>query len=205
MQALPQGQPRKTISDSEILAQLRVEWAGMSESEQIAFTEERVRAMEEDREVEALGTHTTENSSFHDVRTTIDNVENQVSLTLAYVRDCINSTLKMQDLYVRTGTEVLAFMVRPNAKAFNQPYVMESSPRIGQFFHSTLGMLPSEFVVRLEGFCVSGKDGSYRPISHCILVLTCQQIGVTHQTPANEVQDLRSACTATILQRLRTY
>lgn len=168
MQALPQGQPRKTISDSEILAQLRVSWAAMSTEEQIAFTEERVKAMEEDREVEALGAHTTENSSFHDVRTTIDNVENQVRLTLVYVQQCIDSTLKMQDLYVRTGTEVLAFVVRPNSKAFNQPYVMESSPRIGQYFHSTLGMMPSEFVVKLEGFCVSGKDGSYQHQFHVV-------------------------------------
>lgn len=98
MQALPQGQPRKTISDSEILAQLRVSWAAMSTEEQIAFTEERVKAMEEDREVEALGAHTTENSSFHDVRTTIDNVENQVRLTLVYVQQCIDSTLKMGPL-----------------------------------------------------------------------------------------------------------
>lgn len=82
----------------------------------------------------------------------------------------------MVDLFVRTGTEVLAFIVRSNSQAFNQPYLLESSPRIGQYFHSTFGMPPSEFVVKLEGFCVSGKDGSYLHLaSYGIEILTGEQ------------------------------
>lgn len=53
----------------------------MSKEAQEEATDERIKEMEEDREVEALGTHTTENSSFHDVRATIDDVENKVSPT----------------------------------------------------------------------------------------------------------------------------
>lgn len=79
--ALPQGEPRKTISDPAVLNELRVSWASMSEEQREAVTSERIKEMEDDREVEALGAHTTESSAFHDVRATIDDVENKVSLT----------------------------------------------------------------------------------------------------------------------------
>lgn len=204
---LPEGEPKKTIGDVEVKEMIKNKWASMSKEEQEAATNERIQEMEEDREVEALGKHTTENSSFHDVKATVEVVENQVSHSSAsigsFVLEDIDIGPKLVDLYTRTGTEVLAFVVRPDSKSFNQPYVLESSPRIGKYFHSTLGMLPSEFVVKLEGFCVSGQDGSYRRI-FCRSLLTTRPTGVTHNTPAHELQELKSVCAAMIHEQLST-
>ena len=68
------------------------------------------------------------------------------------------SALKLRDLWVRTGTESLLIAVRSEQEHYLRPCVIESSPRVRNYFETNLKVLPSQWAVRLEGHCLSKDD-----------------------------------------------
>ena len=77
--ALPEGVPKKKINDPVVLKQTREAWAAMSEEEKEAATKDKVGVMASERKAKGYGHHNTDVSAFHDVKTTIARVENEVS------------------------------------------------------------------------------------------------------------------------------
>ena len=75
---LPEGVPRKRANDPEILAQLRTEWASMSEEEKEKRTDGRVKEITEDKQTRLTGMNNTGILAFHDAVGTLRAVENLV-------------------------------------------------------------------------------------------------------------------------------
>ena len=58
---------------------LRAEWEAMTEEQQEAYTKQRVKELEEDRETKTIGVHTVAANAFQDTSQTIVKIENMVS------------------------------------------------------------------------------------------------------------------------------
>ena len=98
------------------------------------------------------------------------------------------------------------FAVRSDRRAFNSPSLVYSSERIAKFFHGDLKIMPSEWIVALEAFSISGRDGESLITNHAHCSRLTRLLGaITAKTPASEVQDLKSTCSEKILKHLREY
>ena len=62
---------------------------------------------------------------------------------------------------MRTGCESLLFVVKSNSEHYNRPAVVESSPRVQNFFKYSFNQLPSQWVLNLEAHCVRGMEGKH--------------------------------------------
>ena len=67
--------------------------------------------------------------------------------------------MQLRDLWMRTGTESLLFMVRSDPSHYNRPTVVESSDRLGKFFKLCFNQLPNQWILKLETHCVKGIEG----------------------------------------------
>ena len=76
IQGIPLGQRKKA---HEISKQVQEEWKAMSHAEKIAATQEGVTYLEEKRENKKHAVHNVPIAAFHDVRSTISSIEDQVS------------------------------------------------------------------------------------------------------------------------------
>lgn len=68
--------------------------------------------------------------------------------------------LQIEDLHMRTGTEILIFAVRSETSSFTQPWAFYTNDRLKEFINFTTGDTPELLAVRLEGYCVSGMKGT---------------------------------------------
>ncbi|KAK7689641.1 hypothetical protein QCA50_007434 [Cerrena zonata] len=166
--ALPEGVPKKKASDPDVAPALKMMWDSMSEEERDKFTSPRVQEMKEAWEIRDTMKHDTTIAAFHDIRTTLLSLENQI-----------------KNLYLRTGLEVLMFAVRSSDEHYNRPFVLSTSDKGTSFFQTCFNQLPSVWVTRFEAYCLLGIDG-----------LKSMQ--------AVEVSRLKAACSALILEQVRT-
>ncbi|KAK7690565.1 hypothetical protein QCA50_005663 [Cerrena zonata] len=166
-EALPEGAAKVSVNDPGVMAELSQEWAVMSEEEHQAVAGERTKQLAEDRETKATGTHTVSINAFHDVNATVVQLENM-----------------LRDLWLRTGTECLLFVVRSSVEHYNRPAVVESSPRVKNYFKFSFNQLPSQWVLSLEAHCVNGMNG-------------------VKNKYAEDLQTMQSECSAKIFEQLQ--
>ncbi|KAI0371592.1 hypothetical protein BV20DRAFT_941838 [Pilatotrama ljubarskyi] len=139
---LPEGADRTRVSDGDVARDIAEQWKAMSKEEQQAATDDTLKEMEEHRENHKKGTHTVPIQSFHDARATIANIQ-----------------CELEDLHIRTGTEILLFAVHTDTSAYNQPYTFWSSKRVADFVSFATQSSVNAFVLKLEGYCISGMQG----------------------------------------------
>ena len=70
-------------------------------------------------------------------------------------------SLQLQFLAGRTGLRIVTIAVRPTSDAFNAPFVFSSDERVAYYFETLTKMSMQELAVGLEGFCISGINGTY--------------------------------------------
>ncbi|KAK7683803.1 hypothetical protein QCA50_013179 [Cerrena zonata] len=155
--AIPAGSPKLKANDPEAMDKIRSEWAAMSAEERVLATEEHMKAMTEDRAMRLTGENNSGIAAFHDAISTFKSVENQ-----------------LQALYVRTGVEVLMFAVRSSQEQWFRPYVMMTSDRAGNFFHTCFNQDTETYATRFEAYCLSGIEGVQNRVSAEIAALKAQ-------------------------------
>ncbi|KAK7682016.1 hypothetical protein QCA50_014980 [Cerrena zonata] len=165
--ALRDGEPKVSVKDTGFIALLALEWAEMSEEERDAYTSDRRKEITEDRETKATGAHTVTVNAFHDVSNTVIKMENM-----------------LRELWMRTGAECLLFVVRSSVQQYNRPAVVESSPRVKNFFKFCFNQLPSQWVLNLEAHCINGMEG-------------------VKNKYAEDLQTLQAECSAKIFEQLQ--
>ena len=71
----------------------------------------------------------------------------------------------------RTNIQFLCVAVRQNLHQFNRPFFFMTSPRIESFMNGILSMTTLDFAMRLEGYMISGVDGTQNtPVSGILSV-----------------------------------
>ncbi|KAK7677029.1 hypothetical protein QCA50_019994 [Cerrena zonata] len=165
---LPEGVPKKRVSDPDIAVRLKEAWDAMTKDEQEIFTTTHVKEMEEAREVQDITTHNTAIAAFYNVRTSMQSIMDQ-----------------LRDLYLCTGLKVLMFGVRGSKEHFNQLFVLSTSDKGTDFFHTCFKQLPSIWVTSFEAYVLLGVDGM-------------------KSTQAIELLRLKGACSTLVLEQMRT-
>ncbi|KAG6805831.1 hypothetical protein H0H92_013805 [Tricholoma furcatifolium] len=74
--ALPDGVPKKKAND--YMTEIAAEWKQLSAEERLARTEEKVSELRDTREMRNLAPQNVPIASFHDVRATLDSVDEEV-------------------------------------------------------------------------------------------------------------------------------
>lgn len=140
----------------------------MSKEERKVVTAGLVEQLEERRETKAVARHNNSISAFHDVRVTLDSVKTEVSDSININSTILTlSTLQLAMLNERTGIDAMLFAVRSDPSQFNAPYSYATSERIANFVNISTKTPIMDYAVRLEGYCLSGIDGTY--LHSCIM------------------------------------
>ncbi|KIP10025.1 hypothetical protein PHLGIDRAFT_281491 [Phlebiopsis gigantea 11061_1 CR5-6] len=136
-QDLAPGHPRPKVH--EIARGIRERWDVMTEGERVAATQDAVVELEEQRESRQTAKRESRVSTTRDIRSTLDAIE-----------------AELQDLYARTGAEILLVSVRSDVENFTaKPRIFTSSPRVADFFHTSTNRTVNEFSVKLQAYCVA--------------------------------------------------
>ncbi|KAG6824221.1 hypothetical protein H0H92_007626 [Tricholoma furcatifolium] len=141
--ALPDGVPKKKAND--YMAEIAAEWKKLSPDKRLAHTEEKVSELRDTREMRNLAPQNVPIASFHDVRATLDSVDEE-----------------LQRLHQQTGIEIVLIAVRGKKEDYNQPHVLTTSDRVRNFFELTMKENPLDISVRMEAYMLSGVQAVVR-------------------------------------------
>ncbi|KAG6852475.1 hypothetical protein C0991_011675 [Blastosporella zonata] len=126
----------------ELMTDISTAWHKMSKAEQVESTKETLAQLRDTREMRDVGTHNVPIAAFHDTRTTLLNVSEEI-----------------KKLHARTNLKVLLIGVRSNHEQYTRPFVLTTSDRVNDFMVLTQRETPNDFAIRLEGYCLSGVQG----------------------------------------------
>ncbi|KAH9850689.1 hypothetical protein C2E23DRAFT_734365, partial [Lenzites betulinus] len=139
---LPEGEDRLRVSNVEVSREIADMWKGMSKEEQEDATEDALLELNERHENHKKGTHTVPIQAFHDTCATLSSIQRE-----------------LEDLHMRTGTEILLFAVRSDTGSYNAPFTFWSNDRLVEFITYQTKLSVDKFVMKLESFCLSGMQG----------------------------------------------
>ncbi|KAG6819388.1 hypothetical protein H0H93_012294 [Arthromyces matolae] len=137
------GEPR--LKANKLMPEISAAWAKMSKEERIESTKDTLAELRERREMRNIGTHNVPISAFHDTRSTLTTIADEI-----------------QKLHERTKLEVLLIAVRSSREHYTRPFVLTTSDRVNDFMQLTLRETPDDFAMRFEGYCLSGVQGITR-------------------------------------------
>lgn len=73
----------------------------------------------------------------------------------------IHQTNQLQALSARTGVETLLIAVRTNSEFYNNPLIFYSNQHLADYLEMTTKTSVGNYVVRMEGFAISGVEGTF--------------------------------------------
>ena len=77
--------PGERLKAPEITAIAKQTWNKMSYDEQKAATAPAIQAIKDEREVKVLAKHNIPISAFHDIKKTLESIENQASFFICFI------------------------------------------------------------------------------------------------------------------------
>ncbi|RDB25797.1 hypothetical protein Hypma_006603 [Hypsizygus marmoreus] len=136
----PAGEPKKKVH--ELIGQISEKWRTLSNDEQKNTTEDVLTSLHDTREMRELASHNVPIASFHDVRVTLETLDEEI-----------------QRLHARTRIEVALIAVRSSSEHYNRPHVLTTSDRVSDFFQLTIKENILDVAVRMEAYMLSGIHG----------------------------------------------
>ena len=82
MTGLPEGAPRYSSSNPDVLARITEAWNSMPKDEKAQISEELIKELDEVREMKALSVQSVPINTFHDIRATLESVFETVRLNI---------------------------------------------------------------------------------------------------------------------------
>lgn len=95
----------------------------------------------------------------------------------------------------------MMFAVRSSQEQWFRPYVMTTSDRAGNFFHTCFNQDTETYATRFEAYCLSGIDGMFFFFCCCIAFIINLSVGVQNRV-SEEIVALKAQCTSGILAQL---
>ncbi|GBE85875.1 hypothetical protein SCP_0803970 [Sparassis crispa] len=138
--ALPSGQT--AYKSNSLPFEIKAKWDAMSPEERITITDPLLKNLQDQRETKQLAVQNVPINAFHDVRSNLASVQEQ-----------------LEALHARTGTEILMIAVRSSNDHYNRPHVFFTSDRLSDFFTVVLRTQLADVAMQMESYCLSGIQG----------------------------------------------
>ncbi|KAG2089110.1 hypothetical protein BD769DRAFT_1316496, partial [Suillus cothurnatus] len=155
-EALPNNEPCHKATD--LAAKISAKWRAMSNNDKKTATEESMELLEEYRINKCTGMNNMPINAFHDMRTTLKSISNEVSDTLS----------------ARTGCYGILMSVCSDTDHYSHPYVYMSDDRIGDYFQLALQQAPTDIATHLEVYCLSGVTGIVQNYKQALIALKAE-------------------------------
>lgn len=146
---------KKGINEKGMLAKVSTEWAAMSREEQEQVTEVRWREMLDEHEAGRTAQHNMAINVYNNANKSLKHFEDEVSLCTSPGSSDWQCQSQLCEFWMQTGVEILMIAVRTNQEHPICPYVLETSPRVSEYFQVCFNTLPTQWATKLEGHCIS--------------------------------------------------
>lgn len=131
----------------------------MTKEQKEQETVEDLDRLNEARANQKYGLHNNEVASFHDVRATLESLQDMVRICCLCVPQRTNCE-QLDCMCTRNGTEALLIVTRSDRDQYPKPHTWMSSPSVEDFFTLSYNEAPGDFAGRLESYKLTGVEGA---------------------------------------------